>query len=255
LPRPCVNRGGSGSLVEVHAEVRLERELELSPSAAEALDCWEPRPGEIFTLMDSFRTFYRARCLERDGQGRVLVPFQKFLHPPESALEIIVYQALPEKERFELVLQKLTEIGVKRIVPYVSQRSITLEERDAGQKKSHRWPEVILKAAKQCRRAMIPELAPVLDWDEALAEMEEADLRLMLYEGETCWTFKEAIRGQRPDRVALLVGPEGGFDLEEATRAQQRGILPVSLGGRILRTETAAMVGASMIQYALGDLG
>lgn len=254
MPRPCVNRGGAASIVRVAEAVVLEREIPVSEALAAALACWEARPGEIFTLVDGSRNFYRARLHETEGR-RVLIPFQQFFSPPESPLEIIVYQALPEKERFELVLQKLTEIGVSRIVPYVSQCSVTLDERDAAQKKSHRWPEVLRRAAYQCRRAMLPELAPVLDWPAMLAESASAELRLLLYEGDTGWTFKEALRGQRPERLALVVGPEGGFSADEVAQAQGAGIIPVSLGGRILRTETAAMVGAALLQYALGDLG
>ncbi len=233
----------------------LEREILLSSEAVAALDCWEPRPGAVYTLVDSRQNYWRARLSQHDPQGSLVVPFQKFNDAAESPLEIVVFQALPEKERFELILQKLTEIGISRIVPYTSQRSITLEERDAGQKKSHRWPEVVLRAAKQCRRGMIPELAPVLCWDEMLKEAASADLRMMLYEGETFWTLKEAVHKQNPGRVALLVGPEGGFDAEETSQAQAAGVLPVSLGVRILRTETAAILGAAMIQFALGDMG
>jgi 16S rRNA (uracil1498-N3)-methyltransferase len=235
--------------------VQLERQTPLSAAAVAALGCWEPRLGGIYTLVDSRQNWFRGRLVQYDSQGAVVLPFAKFICAPESRLELVVFQALPEKERFELVLQKLTEVGVCRIVPYTSQRSVTLEERDAGQKKSHRWPEVLLRAAKQCRRGMIPELAPVLEWSQMLQEVATADLRLMLYEGETYWTLKEAMHRQSPGKVALVVGPEGGFTEEEAALAQAAGVLPVSLGGRILRTETAAILGAAMVQFALGDLG
>lgn len=255
MHRTCVNRGGIASIIRVPGTLQLECEISLSPEAVAALDCWEPRSGEVYTVVDSSQNYWRARLSQHGSRGSLVIPFQKFNDAAESYLDIVVFQALPEKERFELVVQKLTEIGVTRIVPYTSQRSITLEERDAGQKKSHRWPEVILRAAKQCRRGMIPALAPVLGWDEMLKEATSADLRLMLYEGETCWTLKEAVHMQNPGRVALLVGPEGGFDAEEAAQAQAAGVLPVSLGARILRTETAAILGAAMIQFALGDMG
>jgi 16S rRNA (uracil1498-N3)-methyltransferase len=154
-----------------------------------------------------------------------------------------------------MVLQKLTEIGVTRIVPYTSSRSTTPEERDAGQKKSHRWPEVILRAARQCRRAMLPELSPVLDWDGAAYEASHADLKLMLFEGEAQLTLREALKGVNANRIALLVGPEGGFTDDEVEDARKLGVLPVSLGQRILRTESAAIIGAALLQYELGDLG
>jgi 16S rRNA (uracil1498-N3)-methyltransferase len=255
LTPACINEGGPASLVRLAAVPELDTEVILQAAAVEALRRWQARPGEIVTVVDPEQTCYRARLtsLEAD-QGRA-IPFEKSLRSLESRVAIEVYQALPEKERFELILQKLTEIGVARVVPYVSRRSVTLEERDAGQRKSHRWPEVILRAARQCRRAMLPELYPVVSWDEATYLASHAELKLMLFEGDAPWTLKEALNGARPDRVALLVGPEGGFAPEEVEDARQMDFLPVSVGPRILRTETAAIVGAALVQYALGDLG
>lgn len=251
----CVNKGGEGSLVRLDGVPRLEAPAELSLSAAEALSRWEARQGEIVTVVDPEGTFYRARVTELGGEGGVVVPFQAFSRPAESRVAIEVYQALPEKERFELILQKLTELGVSRIVPYVSRRSTTLEEREALHGKSHRWPDVVLRAAKQCRRAVVPELFPVLSWEEATYRSSSADLKLILFEGEAPWSLREGVGGGRPDRVALLVGPEGGFDPAEVEDARGMGFLPVSLGPRILRTETAAIAAAAVVQYALGDFG
>lgn len=251
----CVNRGGQASLIRLDSVPVLDAQLALSATALEALSCWQARPGEVVTLVDPLQTCYRARILACETDQVRAVPFEKMAHPLESQVAIEVYQALPEKERFELILQKLTEIGVTKIVPYVSRRSTTLEERDAGQRKSHRWPDVVLRAARQCRRAMLPELYPVVSWDQATYLASHAELKLMLFEGDAPWTLKEALNGARPDRIALFVGPEGGFAPEEVADARQMGFLPVSVGPRILRTETAAIVGAALLQYALGDLG
>ena len=255
MSHACVNKGGSGSIVRLDAVPVLESEVSLSWEAAAALACWKARPGEIVTVVDPELSFYRARLSSLNPAGGVLVPFHRFNRAVESQVAIEVYQALPQKERFELVLQKLTEIGVARIVPYTSSRSTTQEERDAGQKKSHRWPEVVLRAASQCRRAMLPELSPVLGWDGALYEASHADLKLMLFEGDIQLTLREALKGVDTHRVALLVGPEGGFTDDEVEDARTVGFLPVSLGPRILRTESAAIVGAALLQYELGDLG
>ncbi len=250
----CVNGGGAASLIRLDGVPRLEAAAALSREGVEALDRWRARPGEVLTVVDPEQTCYRAR-VARVGPEAEVVPFERFARSPESPLALEIYQALPEKERFELILQKLTEVGVRRIVPYVSRRSITLEERDALQRKSHRWPEIVLRAAKQCRRAMIPELYPVLGWDEAIYLGAKSDLKLILYEGQTSWSLGERVRGAGAEKVSLFIGPEGGFDAAEIDDGRALGFLPVSVGPRILRTETAAIVAAALLQFSLGDMG
>ena len=255
LSLSCVNNGGQASLVMLDAVPQLDAVTPLSAEALRALSHWQARPGEVLTVVDPEATAYRARLTCLGPEQACCVPFQRLAKPAESQLHIEVYQSLPDKERFELVLQKLTELGVARIVPLESQHSATLEERDAQQKKSHRWPDVISKAARQCRRAMLPELLPVHTFPEVLAYAASAELKLMLYEGETSWSFLEGIGSFRPQSIALLIGPEGGFARGEVEQAQAVGFLPVSLGPRILRTETAAIVAAALAQSYLGDLG
>jgi len=234
---------------------QLDEEVHLSTEALQALVLWQARVGEVITVLDPQRTFYRARLTRFDDSCASCIPFQRIAASVESALHLEVYQALPDKERFELVLQKLTELGVRRIVPFESERSATLQERDAGQKKSHRWPDVISKAARQCRRAMLPELLEMHSFAGALACAAAAELKLMLYEGDAAWSLTEGFGSLKPQSVALMVGPEGGFSTEEVEQARAEGFLPVSLGPRILRTETAAIVAAALVQSYLGDLG
>lgn len=230
----------------------LGQTVRLRPESILALPRWQARPGEALTVLDPDGTAYRARL--QGGEGGMVIPFEVMTGPPESLLQLEICQALPAKERFELVLEKLTELGVQRIVPFVSERSATLAQRDAGQKKSHRWPEVVRRAARQCRRAMLPELTPVLDWAQVLDQSRSADLKLMLYEGAAGAAPFQPGAVPAGRRVALLVGPEGGFTPEEVTQARAQGFVTISLGPRILRTETAAIVGAVLLQQALGDL-
>ena len=250
----CVNNGGPSSLIRLVCVPLLEEETRLTSESLTALACWQARAGEVLTVIDPDGTAYRARMTCLEAEHAACIPFQRLPMPVESPLRIEVYQSLPDKERFELVLQKLTEIGVSRIVPVESQRSATLDERDAQQKKSHRWPDVISRASRQCRRAMLPELMPVHTFPEALACASQTELRLMLYEGDTYWSFTEGLGSFRPQRVSLLIGPEGGFSLAEMEQAQAVGFMPVRLGPRMLRTETAAIVAAAMLQSYLGDL-
>lgn len=252
----CVNRGGAESLILLESPAILEKEVSFSPQSLEKLTLWQVRAGEIVTVCDPQGTFYRCRITVLEKSSGKAVIFQRLARPPEAPIRIDVYQALPEKERFELILQKLTEIGVYRIIPYLSERSTTLELRDAGQKKSHRWPDVLLRAAKQCRRGIIPELSPVLPWKEALLTAGQAPTALVLSEKEESGCLAGFLKTpSRYEQIALFVGPEGGFSAVELAEMAAAGFVSLSLGPRILRTETAAIVGAALIQAFCGDFG
>ena len=250
----CVNQGGRSSRLLLAESPTLEQETCLATESLGALEVWRARAGEILTAEGPDQTAYRVRLVSLTETEARCVPFERLRHPPEGALSIEMYQALPDKERFELVLQKMTELGVSRIVPMQSMHSMSLAERDAGQKKSHRWPDILLRAARQCRRSMLPELYNIVPFEEALQMAAQAELSLMMYEGETNWTLEEGIGDFKPNSVALIVGPEGGFSDTERDAAQNAGVLPVSLGPRILRTETAAIVAAAIVQNRVGDL-
>ncbi|MDZ4183724.1 MAG: 16S rRNA (uracil(1498)-N(3))-methyltransferase [Desulfuromonadales bacterium] len=246
--------GGAGTLVRLAVNFQSGVPCPFSVDVVTSLKHWHARCGMIVTVISADGELWRGRLAELGEDSGILIPFQRSLRPLESSLTLTVYQALPEKERFELILEKLTELGVTRIVPFVSQHSSTPAARDAKQPKSHRWPEVLRRAAVQCRRAIIPELSPCLDLTTVFTDAPDTALRLILYEGEGTSSLKETLAGQECRQVALLIGPEGGFAAEEVASARHHGFLPVSLGPRILRTETAAISAATVIQFALGDL-
>lgn len=251
----CVNDGGPSSIIRLAAVPGLETETVLAEDSLPALNAWQARAGEILTVVDPGGDHYRARLTSVSTVPPRCVPFTCLDSPSESPLRIDVFHALPERERFELVLEKLTELGVARIVPMETARSTTMVERDARQRKSHRWPDLLRRAARQCRRAMLPELLAPLDFDSSLTLAARAELKLLLDSDDAPWSMHEAVGKLRPESVALLVGPEGGFSREEVARAQNAGILPVRLGPRILRTETAAIAAVTLVQGMVGDLG
>ncbi|ABA88794.1 RNA methyltransferase, RsmE family [Syntrophotalea carbinolica DSM 2380] len=250
LRLPCVNKGGARSVVRLDCPAVVEKEMALPPDAVRALSYWSIRPGAIVTVVDSQGICFRARLVDSNK----VVPFQPLVSTCVPSKSLTLYQALPEKERFELILQKSVELGVQRIVPFVCSHSTTLAERDAGQRKSHRWPEVVLRAAKQCRRGDIPELGPVMSFDQVLEEVSMWDLNLMLYEGDAQARLHDAFTSKDISSASIIIGPEGGFARHEAQQASDAGILTVSLGPRILRTETAAIAGAALVQFMLGGL-
>ena len=185
-------------------------------------------------------------------RASVLV-FEAFPSSTESSVEIILLQALPEKERMELIIQKATELGVSAIVPFKSQRSISLEERDVKQKKSLRWQEIAIKAVQQSRRARVPHVEPYRSFQEVLEVCRGEGLKILLWEKEG-EPLRKILRQYLPKRVYVVVGPEGGFTEEEVRSAKDRGFIPIKLGQRILRTETAAITLVGILQYELGDL-
>ena len=167
----------------------------------------------------------------------------------EPNTQITLYQGLPKSPKMELIIQKAVEIGITDIVLVETQRSI-VKVKDEG-KKIDRWQKIAKSAAMQSQRGRIPQVR-YAKWTEAMAEANNHQLALMAYEKEETTTLKQALTEVTvPETVAIYIGPEGGFTPEEVGQATQKTVVPISLGRRILRTETAALVMASQILYEL----
>ena len=173
----------------------------------------------------------------------------------ESSLKVKLYQGMPKGTKMELILQKLTEIGVDEIVLVQTKRSVTKIDNKKEDKKIERWERIIYEAAKQSKRGKIPTLRGVLSFNEALKDMENNDLNLCPYENERTISIKEGLKNSSPNTVGIFVGPEGGFEEDEIEKIQNIDGKVVSLGPRILRTETASVVASSIVLYELSDLG
>ncbi len=172
----------------------------------------------------------------------------------EPPVELTLVQALLKKDNFEWVLQKCTEIGVTRFVPMVSQRTVVRLD-SVNEKKYIRWERIITEAAEQSRRGRIPDLLDAQTLDEALAACTDYDCVLIPWEDEHTLTLHEAL-AQTPgaQRIAVIIGPEGGFSPEEIDAACEQGAQPVTLGPRILRAETAAVAASLLALYEAGAL-
>ncbi len=240
--------------------VEINQEILIQGPPLEALRFQRARVGSIITLTDSEGKDFRGRVLRITNDEASILIFETFPSPIESPLEILLLQALPEKERMEWIIQKATELGVSIIIPFKSERSISLEEREAKQKKAHRWQEIAIKAVKQSRRAKVPKVDSFCSYPEALDRAEKEGLKILLWEKEG-ESLQEVLKRERqhfkkghPKTVQVLVGPEGGFTENEVALAKTRGFIPIKLGQRILRTETAAILIVGILQYELGDL-
>lgn len=225
--------------------------LSIEGPVFESLLEWSPRPGEAVTVSGPGGTLLRARVTEL-GEGRAcLLPFELMGRPPAWPA-IILLQALPERGRMETIIQKTTELGVSAVVPFKSEKSISLQELDGRQRRSHNWATVALKAAKQSRRPDIPDVAACSSFHGALEAARGCGLRLVLWEGAQRGMREALGEAKRPvEGAALLVGPEGGLTGIEVRAALDEGFEAVNLGPRVLRTETAAIFGVGVLGYEL----
>ncbi len=218
----------------------------------------ETRTGAIVTVKGEGGREYRGRVLAVEGEAALVRIFQELDFPSESPLWMTLLQAIPKRERMELIIQKATELGVQEIIPCTSGKSITPGGTGLGQDKSHRWPMIARRAVAQCRRRTAPLVTPCRSLRGALdAFSADEGMKLILYEKER--TMRLADVGQerpreKPGRVVIACGPEGGFTDEEIFFARTKGFVPVRLGGRVLRAETAALAEIAIIQHEWGDL-
>jgi len=139
-------------------------------------------------------------------------------------------------------------------VPVFTGRSIAQGTKTIPTGKEERWQRIIAEAAEQSRRGRIPELMPAVTFNEAVGGLDSGQLALLPWEKAGDYALRDALSGRTPDSLSLFIGPEGGFSEGEVAYARERGIIPVSLGPRILRAETAAVVAAAMVLYQLGEL-
>jgi len=210
------------------------------------------RVGAIVTVQAE-GVEYRARIIGITHGIATLHLFEPLSRASESSLAITLVQALPKKERMELIIQKATELGVAAILPCISAKSITLSERGVHQSKTHRWPAIAAKAVEQSRRRLIPHIGNCIDLTAALARVSEAELKFILYEKEVELDLHN-VADKKVRSLAIAAGPEGGFTEDEVMLARGHGFLPVRLGGRTLRCETASIAAISIAQFVWGDL-
>lgn len=173
----------------------------------------------------------------------------------EPNRKLVLYQGLPKKDKMELIIQKCVELGVHEIVPVLMERVIVkLGDDKKISKKVERWNKISESAAKQSKRGVMPKVRKPITFKEAMAESQELDGCIMAYENEknslrhTLETMKDA------SSIGLLIGPEGGISDKEVGVAIETGFKSVSLGQRILRTETAGLALTSMIMYAYDEI-
>lgn len=209
------------------------------------------KEGAPLIVFDGSGGEYRAEITSTSG-SEVRVRLGEFTAGAvPSPLRVTLVQGVSRGERMDWTLQKATELGVDSIVPVFAARSVVKLDERQKQKKQEHWRAVVVSACEQCGRTDVPDMAAPETLREFLARPRGDGLRLVLRHTAT---GSLASLTQVPDNVELLIGPEGGLDDEEVASAEKAGFVPVRLGPRILRTETAAVVALSVLQARWGDL-
>lgn len=211
------------------------------------------RPKEEILISDGDKTEYTCyieELLEEEVLAKVMFAKESGLELPSK---IYLFQCLPKNDKMELIIQKAVELGACEIIPVAASRCVVKLDAKKEASKLKRWNGISESAAKQSKRMYIPEVTSVMKFSEALEYAQKIDVKLIPYElAKGMEATRECIGGIQPGQsVAIFIGPEGGFEESEVQMAMDAGFLPITLGKRILRTETAGFTVLSILMYHL----
>ncbi|MDI6710012.1 MAG: 16S rRNA (uracil(1498)-N(3))-methyltransferase [Bacillota bacterium] len=239
-------------------ECRLEGDevLVTGAEAAHLARVLRLRPGAEIDALDGEGRAWRARILAADKEGvRARVTGARAA-APEPPVRLALVQGLARGEKMDLIIQKAVEIGVARIIPADCARTVIRLDDERGRRRRKRWQKIAVEAAEQCGRGAVPVVEPPQALGDALSLLRPGVTAFLLWEGERATGLKDILDSVPCTKdVFVFVGPEGGFTGDEVEACTAAGARPVSLGPRILRTETAGLVAAALVLYAWGDLG
>ncbi|HPD61441.1 MAG TPA: 16S rRNA (uracil(1498)-N(3))-methyltransferase [Thermodesulfobacteriota bacterium] len=212
-------------------------------------------PKDTLRVFDGTGLEYLAQIVSLKPHTGELKIVEKTHPPRESPLETHLGQALPKSQKMDFIIQKAVELGVSEIHPFFSSRTIPHFNLSQAMKKVERWQKISQEASQQSGRITIPTVNPPVEFVELLSLPSQGTLKIILQKGSSHDSLKNFLMTNQNKRgIFFLVGPEGGFAPEEITFALDHGFKPISLGERILRTETVALAFLSILQYELGDM-
>lgn len=215
--------------------------------------------GDSFIVTDGKSRCARVCITEVSGERVVADLEEQLKFDKEPNWRVTIAQSLPKGDKFELVLQKATEIGAYAFVPFTSSRTIVEYDAKKADKQAQRWRKIVKEAAEQAHRCLLPEVRTIASWKRLLETFVHYDQVIFCYEKtELSRGLRDAIRmvqHKNELEILVVVGPEGGFTPQEAEQAAEAGAAITTLGSRILRTETAALVALSAMMYESGEMG
>lgn len=211
------------------------------------------RIGEELVVSDGNNIQYRCAIEGYEGGIAILKILEKLSVDTELPSRIYLFQGLPKQDKMELIVQKSVELGAYQIVPVATKRSVVKLDEKKAAKRAERWQQIAESAAKQAGRGAIPAVTCVMSYKEALKYAEDLDVLLIPYElAEGMKETRKVIEAIQPGQsVGIFIGPEGGFEKEEVELAMEYGARAITLGKRILRTETAGLTTLSVLMFHL----
>ncbi|MBE7091831.1 MAG: 16S rRNA (uracil(1498)-N(3))-methyltransferase [Clostridiales bacterium] len=195
----------------------------------------------------------RYCTLTKTGEEAVAKIYETLKNENEPESEIVLFQSVIKNEKMDLLIQKVTELGITKIVPVITERTVVkIEDSKKELKKQDRWQKIALEACKQCGRSRVPKVESVKSFDEAIELFKSCQLKIVAYEEETTKSIVSAI--PKSKSIGYFIGAEGGITKKEHEKLKQAGAISVSLGKRILRAETAAIVTGGIILALNGEM-
>ena len=214
------------------------------------IDVLRLKPGEKIAVCDGCGNDCVCEISEISGKTVSAKILEKFASTAEAGVKVTLYQGLPKSDKMELIIQKAVELGVCEIVPVETKRCVSKIEPKKADAKTDRWNKISMSAAKQSGRGIIPEIKKPVSFAEAVEMMKSHDFSFAAYEEETENTIKSELQKNKGVKtIGFFIGPEGGIAPEEIEKIKEAGFPTVTLGERILRTETAPLAVLSMIMY------
>ena len=213
--------------------------------------------GDEIGLFDGTGLNYETKIVTLLPKSVEVSIIRSFPSTTESNVQITVAQALLKDRKMDLLVRQLTELGITRWIPFIAKRSVPRPDKKRLFTRTERWKKIAKEALKQCKRCCSPEIGTTVSFEEVLNLGKDSDLKIVFWEEESKPVNKDlpVSNVKPPEKIFILLGPEGGFTLKEVEKARKSGFITASLGPRILRAETATIAACTLLQYLFGDMG
>jgi len=215
------------------------------------------KPGDKIGLFDGTGLNYETRIITLLPKSIEVSVIRSFPSTTESSVQITVAQALLKDRKMDLLVRQLTELGITSWIPFIAKRSIPRPDKRRLFARTERWNKITKEAVKQCKRCCPLKIGETISLKEVLSLGKDNDLKIVFWEEESNPVNQELlVSNVKPaEKIFILLGPEGGFTIEEVENAKASGFITASLGPRILRAETATIAACTLLQYLFGDMG